>query len=56
MWIRTTEGLQGQCPLLFPLKQEKKDLQSSKKTDAPQTSATAFALVAQSVACFALTS
>ena len=34
MWIRTTEGFPGQCPLLFPLKQEKKDLQSSKKTDA----------------------
>uniref|UniRef100_K3Z2J1 Uncharacterized protein n=1 Tax=Setaria italica TaxID=4555 RepID=K3Z2J1_SETIT len=28
MWIRTTEGFQGQCPLLFPLKQAKKDFQS----------------------------
>ncbi|KAF2908081.1 hypothetical protein DAI22_12g149901 [Oryza sativa Japonica Group] len=27
-WNRTTEGFQGQCPLLFPLKQAKKDLQS----------------------------
>nr|CDM84614.1 unnamed protein product [Triticum aestivum] len=49
MWIQTTEGFPGQCPLLFPLKQEKKDLQSSKKTDA--LTRNGFRAIAQSVAC-----
>jgi hypothetical protein len=34
MCIRTIKGFQGQCPLLFPLKQKEKDLESNKKMDA----------------------